>query len=227
MKRKPFFMKAILITVAFMLVIITSCKKDEHDLIESNNLSIDINELVPQWIIDEMESLGMPINGGGSPPSIENAYLATPFILLASNRSGDIIGQQFADYKARFRNQNNEALTVVFDYKNGPEAGDGLGAFIVGTDNKFSVFAELTATAQGQTATLVKVVSGRIVSGGIEDFHAALFMIDNYGNPGGYWIDNGDGRVFHDSDGFSPIITDFKSTPAISVNKSGASLIVE
>ncbi len=224
MKRKQFFIKAALMIAALMLVVNTSCKKDdEHSLIESNNLSKDINDLVPGFILDEMESLGMPINRGGSPPNIENAYLASPFILKNSNRPEDNIGEQYADLKVRFSGQNNDELTVFLDYENGPEVGEGLGGFIVGTDNKFSVFAELTISYAGQTATTVSVVSGSIASGGIENLHYAIFMIDNYGNPGGNFIDIGDGRIFYDSEGFSPIITDFKSSSANNETIPGAS----
>ena len=44
---------------------------------------------------------------------------------------------------------------------------------------------------------------------GIEDFHLALFMLDNLGNPSGYFINNEDGRVFMDEDGFADEIADF------------------
>ncbi|MBS4012579.1 MAG: hypothetical protein KGZ97_02295 [Bacteroidetes bacterium] len=196
--------------VIALFTIFTACKKD--DRIEDNGLTREINDLVPTKILDDMKDLGMPIFGGGNPPDIENIYIASPFILLNSNRSGDQIGQQFADYKVKFSSQDNEALTVNWDYINGPETGTGLAGFIVGDNNQFTVFAELISTAYDSSAKLVVVLSGKKVTAGIQNLHYAIFMLDNYGNPGGYWINNGDGRVCYDSDGSSEITSSFKST---------------
>lgn len=64
--------------------------------IRFNNGSIN---LVPEYIIEEMKSLGMPIYTGDSPPkNLENIYLATPLILKGSNISSDVIGNRCHDY---------------------------------------------------------------------------------------------------------------------------------
>jgi hypothetical protein len=46
-------------------------------------------------------------------------------------------------------------------------------------------------------------------SNGIADYYQALFMIDNLGNSSGYFINNGEGRVFKDSDAMSEKISNF------------------
>lgn len=88
----------------------------------------------------------MPINGGANPPNLENTYHASPFILVSSNRPGEVPGHQFADYSVTFHGQDNEELSIMVDYLNGPESGEGLGSFIVGEDCKFSVFVEINST---------------------------------------------------------------------------------
>lgn len=211
-------MKRLLLTMligSFSLCIMHSgCKKkDDTGKLEENGLTKEINNLVPESIINEMKTLGMPINTGENPPSIENIYLASPFILKASNRASDTPGMAFAAYKVKFYDQDNDKLQVKSDYENGGETGTGLGSFIVGSGNMFTTFSEVNSSYSGQNAKLVHVVSGKLVEGGIEGLYFANFMLDNYGNPTGVWIENGEGRVIYDSDGMSEIIDHLKSAP--------------
>jgi len=81
----------------------------------------------------------------------------------------------------------------------------------IGEDNSFSVFVEVNADYSGSKAKIVMIISGKLTDNGIKDLYFANFMIDNYGNESGYWIDNGQGRVIYDKDGFSPTTGPFKS----------------
>ena len=210
-------MKKILMTLmigilaASMLVV--GCKKDENNdsKVQENGLTEEINNLVPESIINEITSLGMTINKGGNPPSIENIYLASPFILKASNRPSDPIGMTFSDYKVKFYDQNNDNLTIKSDYVNGGESGSGIGSYIVGENNTFTTFSEVNSTYQGENAKLVHVVSGTLTADGVQNLYFANFMLDNNGNPNGIWIEDGEGRVIYDSDGMSEKIDSLKS----------------
>lgn len=208
------------ILAASMLVI--GCKKNEESSakLEGNGLTKEINNLVPEEIRNEMTSLGMPINTGENPPSLENIYFASPFILKASNRASDAIGMTFSDYKIKFYDQNNDNLTVKSDYVNGPESGTGLGSYIVGDNYTFTTFSEVSSTYQGENAKLVHVVSGTLTAEGIKDLYFANFMLDNNGNPNGIWIENGEGRVIYDSDGMSEIIDNLKLSKSENPNSN-------
>ncbi len=202
------------IPIAFLFVFfLFSCEKEEKkdDKVNEDGLTEEITDLVPQSVLDEIENLGMNINGGDNPPSIENSYLASPFILKASNRSSDNVGMSFADYYVKFYSQDNDDLSIRLSYENGGESGTGLGGFIVGDDNKFTVFAEVNSQYAGETVQMLHVISGKIASDGIDDLYFANFMLDNNGNPNGYWIEDGEGRVIYDSDGFSEEVSSFKS----------------
>jgi len=210
----------------------TSCK-DTGPVVEENGLTKDINDIVPQSIIDEMESLNMPIYTGANPPNIGlgttgKSYKASPFILKSSNRTNDNPRYQFADYYVKLYDQNSDDLTIKVDYENGVEKGSGLGGYIVGDNNKFSIFTEVNSTATNSnneilSAVLIHVISGTLTSSGIEDLYFANFMLDNNGNAGGYWIENGEGRVIYDSDGLSETISSF-SAPQQKIKKLGPAL---
>ncbi len=195
-----------LIIAVLAIGIFTSCEKEEvTSKVDENGLTREITDLVPQYIIDEMDSLGMQINGGANPPAVTGSFTASPFVLLASNRPSDYPGMPFQDLRIAFFNQDDTDLTVEVDYQNGPVKGEGLGSFIVGDGSSFTVFVELNVTInEDDRAKAVMVFSGKMSSGGIEDFYYANFMINNYGNPSGYFIEEGEGRVAYDTDGFSP-----------------------
>ena len=218
------------LTIGLILsVFAVGCKKDkkEDSKVQENGLSQQINNLIPDSIITEMVNLGMPINRGETPPDITSAYFASPFILKASTILSDVPGFQFSDYTVTFYDQNNDNLSVKVDYLNGPESGTGLGGFIVGSDNKFSVFAEVNSTYSGKNATLVHVISGTLTATGIQNLYFANFMLNNNGNPGGIWIEEGDGRVIYDSDGFSGKVTKAQAENHENDNNIGASSAIK
>lgn len=220
MRRLVYYLFVFAVFSAFAF---TSCKKDKNEdelevELNEEGLSEDITKLVPQEILDEMETLGMPINGGGSPPSLAGTYFATPFILKSSNIDSDTPGYSFADYSVTFYEQDNTYLKIKYSYTNGPESGEGLGGFIVGENDEFTVFVEVSSTAYEEEVSMVHVVSGKLVDDGVQDLYFANFMIDNNGNPNGYWIGDGQGRVIYDEDGFSPKSSTSKTTS----NKAGS-----
>ena len=204
--------KIIFFTVITLFVFsFVSCDDDTAGLVNEEGLTQEIVNLVPDSILTEIKSLGMPIYGGENPPNIEYAYIVSPFVLKASNIESDEAGHTYNDYYVKFYNQDNSKLTTSCDYKNYPESGTGLGGYVVGDDNKFSVFVEVNAeTEDGGKAKIVMILSGEWTSEGVNNMYVANFMLDNYGNETGYWINNGEGRVIYDSDGFSPITDSFK-----------------
>lgn len=196
-----------LVALAFIFsLLVAGCKKDdkkEDDKVQENGLTEDINKLIPDSIFRAMVDLGMPIHRGGTPPMLAGSFIATPFILKATNVPNDYtIGYQFGDFNVKFYEQDNEKLTVKLDYSSAGETGSGVGGLIVGSNNKFSIFAEVSTTRLGYTASTVWLISGEKKDDGIHDFHAALFMINNNGNSVAF-IKNGQGRVFYDADSIS------------------------
>ena len=95
----------VLLVLSFVVIVINGCSKKSGEpapRIEENGLTREINDFVPPSLLAIIDSLGMPINRGGNPPNIGGSYKATPFKLINSNRSGDIIGSIYADYYVKF-----------------------------------------------------------------------------------------------------------------------------
>ena len=178
------------------------CKKDKDDSSDSA-LPKEVTNFVPESILNEIKKLGMPINEGNTPPNIVFTFMAKPLYLKASNRPGDAVGQQFANFRVKFYEQNNEKRSIKCDYVNGSATGTGLGSYVSGTGSTFTVFSEMNVTIGADKVKLVQVISGTILDGGIKDFYYANFMIDNNGNPSKSLLENGQGRIFYDTDGMS------------------------
>ena len=195
-------------------IFFSACEEEENDStddqkVEENGFTEEINDFLPDSIITEMEELGMILNTGGSPSDVEGIYEVTPFVLDSSNISSDYSGMAFADLRFKLYDQNNEDLTIKVDYVNGPEEGSGLGSFIVGEGNKFTVVSEVTTVAYSDTAVAAMLFSGELQDDGINEFYYANFMIEN--NESSYFIKNGQGRVIYDSDGFSEEVSSLKN----------------
>jgi hypothetical protein len=194
--------------VAFLFPIImffcffVSCKDD--DLQEG--LSVEIQNIVPDSLLHEIIGLGMPIYPGFTPPTVENIYQASPFVLDTSNIPTDEPGFLYTDLNVQFTEQVSSNNSLKVSFVNGPEVGNNIDALISGEGNNFSVFLKVNSLSGTSKAELIQIFSGSITPNGIQNFYYAVFMLNNFGNEKGYWIENGQGRIIYDSDGESPIV---------------------
>jgi hypothetical protein len=175
--------------------------------------------VIPKELLEYYLLLGIEINSGRNPPTVEGSYLATPLQLVKST-AGSIATQW--DMYVTFSKQNETKLTVDTNYTmqsdNGPMQAAGTGSFIVGEGNKFTVFQDGIREESGYTAKTVEVFSGEITVTGIRNYQWAVFMIDNRGDPLNHWIANGTGYFKRDSTGFSERVS--SPSPSINYNRS-------
>ncbi len=163
-----------------------------------------IKQILPDDVMQSMIDLGMPINKGLTPPELSGTYHVSPFVLYKSNIESDQEGRTFADFDVTFYDFNSQDLSVKLSYVNGPESGTGLGAYVMGSNNDFTVVVQMHSQYYtGDSAVIDMVLSGKLTSDGIKDFYYANFMIDDYGDPSNIWIEKGQGRVIYDKDGMS------------------------
>ncbi|MFO7617256.1 MAG: hypothetical protein R6V75_08385 [Bacteroidales bacterium] len=172
-----------------------------------SGLTEEIREMVPDSVLSTLGSLKMPLNLGDTPPDIEGTFLASPFVLNASNRKGDLPGQVFSNYQVTFYEIADAEPRLKMNYTNGPESGYGVESLISGKNQDFTVFARLVANYNGYPADLLHIVSGTLVENGVRDLFFASVVMNNFDNPGRVWLENGQCRVCFDSDSFSPMIT--------------------
>lgn len=205
----------------FCLLLNSGCTSDYGDMStygdiigdpyggSTRDLSEDIINIVPDNILDIIENLDMPINEGKNPPNLEGIFLEEPHTLKSSNQEGDEVGHEYASWKFRLFNQNNAKLSIQLEYKSGSTTGESTQSFISGSGNKFSIFLQVKTYKDEYTADMVRIISGTMTADGIQNCHIALFMVDNHGDPGDNFLENGKGRVLYDSDGLAEKQTEF------------------
>lgn len=197
--------KFINIKIVLLLLLtsfIISCSSDDDSSNDNFDGSLqDIRDFVTPELYNIMVGLGLNVNTGNTPPFIEGGYFLDPSELFASNIETDIIGTIFASQTFFLQDQNLNDLTITYQGSGGGQSDLGEGSFISGSGDNFSIFLTLESVIQGFVAETVYVLSGTNTSEGFVDFQLAAFMLNNNGNQGGVFIENGKGRIFIDSDG--------------------------
>ena len=174
-----------------------------------DGLTEDIHNIIPDEYIETLKELGLEIYGGNNPPFIEGSYLTAPMQKVKANFYE--VGTMTYDAEVTFYNQKNLSIQMdsrSFNKKgfkdNNDSSAKGIGAFIVGHDNFFSIFMEsVTLDVYGHTTETVSVISGELVEGGIRNYKIASIMVDDHGDPRNMYIENGQGRLWKDGNGFS------------------------
>jgi hypothetical protein len=160
-----------------------------------------VPDIITPEDLEAIEELGLEIYEGKTPPDVTGTYFISPLILVKSNfADGYKPGDRFSDKTLTFSEQKND-LSIKVDYTQGGSQGTGLGSFISGKDNKFTVYVPIESTNGYGTCYMIQVYSGEIEPGGIRNCQFALIMKDKNGVPN--VINNGQGRLFKDGDGFS------------------------
>ncbi|MBK6979059.1 MAG: hypothetical protein IPH28_19785 [Cytophagaceae bacterium] len=106
-----------------------SCKNnDPYD-----GLSSKIQKIVPEKILDSLESKGLIIHRGFAPPKLSLAIVSSPFKLLSPYGEDDSMekGSVTGDYYYKFYDQNDQG-DIKYSYYNiyQTDNGKGLGSFV-------------------------------------------------------------------------------------------------
>jgi len=181
------------------VVFLNGCKKKDAE----PGLSAKIQQIVPADLLNTMKTQGMPINEGTKPPNIEGIFVSSPHI-LAATYDGDLdkVGRTYSDFIVKFSGQNSTDGSVSIDIKNGNSVSTGIGGFISGSGNKFSLFTETDLRDGTATAKQIRVFSGEITSSGIKDFYSTVFLKEKK-DPNNRLIDVGKMRIVKDGDGLA------------------------
>ncbi len=192
------------IILLLISVLVFGCSSDDDSTDEFDGSLESIEDFFTPELVDALNDLGFEINTGNTPPNIEGSFLMSPFELQASNIPSDQIGIVISDYLASFVNQNSNALTIDFMGQGGSQTDVGNGSFVAGNGNQFTVLLKITSQIGSVPVDTAFAISGVVSDDGIEDMQTAGLMLDDKGDPEGVYIENNQGRVFFDSDGFSP-----------------------
>lgn len=213
------YTKNILAIIASLtLLLFFGCKDKNDDVIPSDDsLPEEVTNILPQAILDDVKQKGMLVHGGSNPPYIEGFYVMDPMELLSrySEEDSRYVGQVINAYFFKFYDQNMENNTVMVDYTNKVgDLGTGIGAFISGSSNKFTIFIESTGNDGGTDYKNIGILSGELNSNKeIKHLQYAIYLKEKNEKPGTTrLIPVNTGRIWIDGD------TITKRTPTYAPN---------
>ena len=153
-----------------LALLAAGCKNKDVAADPSKGLSAKIQGIVPQAVLDDLKTKGLAINEGSQPPQLAGIFIASPYTLLSPYGSGDgwAKGKVISDYKFRFYDQVGDE--VKLDFKQSNETATGLGSYVSGFGNKFTIFAQTKGTQSGIDNTQLSVISGELSDAGVIGF---------------------------------------------------------
>lgn len=205
----------ILLTFSLLTV---SCKKENKTA--QPKFSQQILNIVPLSTIDSLKRWGMTIYEGTTPPNLEGVYLVNNAECTFDNSNAQRLGIWRSDYKYRFYNQDNGKLTISLDYKAtaAADTAKGVGSFVSGNGNQFSVFLQTQGVANGINYKSIYVISGTKTNTGIMNWQDCFQLTQKDSDPSGLLIKAGSTRIFKDQDGLSTITTYAIKPVTVSIN---------
>lgn len=199
---KTIFKSSVLVlAIAAFCSSLQSCKPKGND-----PDPVRIQNVVSQEIIDDLKSRGMRINEGNRPPTLNLSVRVSPMELLTPYgeedgwRKGKIISDNFYKFYGQMANQE---ITYDFHQANVQE-GTGSGAFIIGSDNKFTIFSIEEVLSEGIANKTVAIISGTLEGNTIKDFQYAFLLTEKAGDEDNVVLmPVGKSRIWIDGDGIS------------------------
>lgn len=205
-------LSARLLALGGLLALFTaSCQPKKVDTDPAKGLSGKIQRIVPPAVLDEMRAKGLVINEGSQPPQLDGIFIASPYTLLSPYGSEDSWqqGRVIDDYKFRFYDQAGDDLKL--DIKQSNETATGLGSFVSGFGNKFTIFAQTEGVQSGIENTQLSVISGEVSANGIINFQYAFTITAKTGDTqNDTLIPVGKARVWEDGDQVANKTTTFR-----------------
>jgi len=193
-----------MLIMAFVSALVSCGGGDGGSGIDRAELSVF--DVLTEAQLDAIETLGVQINLGDSPPDIEGTFVVDPLVLQATSvaDSQDSIGSSFFPIEITFANQDNTAGTVEFTIQDDANLEIvSTSSFVSGSGNAFTAFFLTETTRDGQTFEASDTYSAIVTDSGLENFQRALIVIDDRGDPNDIITPNDTGNLFIDLDGFS------------------------
>ncbi|WP_281233347.1 hypothetical protein [Flavobacterium gelatinilyticum] len=208
-------MKITTIKLLVLSIVFGAVSCSSNDTNEEENTNVSEQELYDSYVDAAMQKsineLGITIHKGNKPPTVEGVYAIEPFFCENSNFTDPAKGSNFGASTLTLSNQNTARLSIdlknLLVYLNGNrnETWEGLGSFISGEGNKFSIFLHSNGEIDYGTY-IAKYQNLIILSGeldvqdnsikGIKNLQMASIMHDDYKDPNNSLIEIGQGRLF-------------------------------
>lgn len=173
--------KTLLYLCVFCCAIIISCKKGK-EVKEDNplgaNYPVGLSKVITSTIIDSLQKRGVAVNSGLTPPIINGIYYLSPNVCVYDNAWTKSAGKTFIPYKLQFSNQQGKSIAYAYKSTSptSPDTGSDANAFITGSGNAFTVYAQVFGGTDSASYTNLFVISGTVKNGIIYNLKQVQYL---------------------------------------------------
>ncbi len=153
---------------------------DDDDDEASEEIPDEVDDFFDEEQREALEDVGMVIHTGDDPPDIEGTYFldAIEIIYDDSDTWLDIV-----DYTYVFFDQTNDGeISMNYEAPDANDVAEGVGAFISGSGDCFSIFLDTEGVANGCEYKLPGIISGCLDDSGITDWQNGFIMGEKSGD---------------------------------------------
>lgn len=165
-----------------------------------------VEQIIPEEIRVKMEPY-ITIYDGANPPNVEGCYYVDPLedVYLEDYPDGSMENTNWASQWIKLANQDMYLNTIDMEELSatGTSYSAGMGSFIVGEGDNFSILFDAEGETDGIYTRTVTLLSGTKGAYGIYNLKYAFIMAEKGDDPEGHLMAEGVFRVFEDEDYFS------------------------
>ncbi|MDO5104785.1 DUF6252 family protein [Capnocytophaga sp.] len=160
-------------------------------------------EIVPQNVLNDIQSRGFEIHQGANPPIIEGAFLSQPHVLM-SPYAGDSRPKGYVWPNRTYTIYNQTVSTARLSVQASDASEKGTGVYVMGSGNRFTIFSQLEGAENGIKKKNITLLSGEVTQEGIKNLKAAYTLIWKDGDTSNsVLMPVGKSRISGDSDGLA------------------------
>lgn len=193
-------------------IMFAACKKSDTPApTPGPDLPEGIKSYVSQETLDSLKKIGVVINEGTNPPTLDGIFNFTPFKCIADISNFPKLGVIFNPQRYKFTNLNPVSKTIIVLSKDVVlnEVLTSTEAHISGSGNKFTVFINSTGPQYGIPSKVVSVISGEISGINLINTTYAYYLAEKGPDPDKKLINAKTGRLFEDTDKISERVSTF------------------
>ena len=164
---------------------------------------VDVEDAIPRQVesflsqedILALESVGMNIYKGSSPPKIEGSYLLTTLDVFYDDLNSKP-PDAMAHYTYIFKNQIAGKISVSFSAPATNDSATDLGGYVSGNGDCFNVFVEIKGTDDQCNYTMPSIFTGCLTGNGIIEWQWGFVMGEKVGATCDKMLDQCHKRIF-------------------------------
>lgn len=185
--------------------------QDEQSKEKIKDVPNPVNEFLNKFDIEKYKKAGIKIYTGDNPPNIEGNYYLNSLVLFYEepwDKQGDV-GDGIVNYNYKFYDQKSDGtINSSYTAESLPSEAVGIGAFISGNDNCFTIFVDDKGKGYSCNTREARLISACKTDKGLEQIKDSFIMKEKQGSDCEELMPVGNLRIITEDDGLAERIAE-------------------